>query len=94
LVFASGFIIVTTGGRWMNRESLWVRSAYLSMLVPQQNENVSLTHTKMWSDWDSKPVNVRLHRLTNCRQIFCCAGRDPAGIITINMFTYKITSKF
>jgi hypothetical protein len=78
----------------MKRESEWVRSASSGMLVSQQNENVSFTHAKMWSDWDSKPINVRLHRLTKCRQLFDCAGRECEGIITIHMSTYTITSNF
>ena len=64
------------------------------MPLSQNNENVSLTHAKVWSDWDPKPVNVRLYRLTKCRQLFGYAGTDRAEIMTINMSTYTITSNF
>ena len=83
-----------TGSKWMKLESRCVRRSFLKYAGATKYENVSLSHAKVWSDWEKKPVIFRLYRLAKCRQLFGCASIDRVGIKPINMSTYTIKSIF
>jgi hypothetical protein len=65
------------------------------MLVSQKKTKIfPLLMLRCSPTGTQKPINVRLRHLAKYRQQFGCAGRDRAGIITINMSTYTIALNY